>query len=190
MKNVSSLKSSFLIAMPSLQESLFSHSVILMAEKKDSGAMGFIINLPTGTMLMDALKILKIKNQQPLSVPILFGGPVQTDFFWFIHSTDFIGNSTLKVSEVFSLSSAMDILPVLDDPICPEIYQAGVGYAGWGPNQLEHEIELGSWWLDDFSLDMLFNVPHKEKWEFAFESLGADPTQLVDPTDPDSPSIN
>ncbi len=183
-------KAKFLIAMPSLKSPIFSSSVILMAEYKESGALGFIVNLPTGTLVKDALDLLKIQHTQPLEIPILFGGPVQTDFFWSVHSPEFEGVSTIKVHEDFYLTSAQELIPLLTDPNCPEIYLSGVGYSGWGADQLDREIEEGSWWYGDFDLDLLFKIDSSKRWDHAFKSLGADPEHLVDFTNPLDPTIN
>ena len=183
-------KAQFLVAMPSLKSPIFANSVILMAEHKNSGSLGFIINLPTGTKVNDALKLMNFEHTHVLDVPILFGGPVQTDFFWVIHSTDFSADSTIKVHDQFYLSSAQDIMPVLNDASCPEIFYAGVGYSGWGAQQLDREIEEGSWWLGDFDVNLLFNVELSERWNEAFKSLGADPEHLIDRSDPMDPTIN
>ncbi len=180
----------FIIAMPSLKESVFAHSVILMAEHHKEGALGCIVNLPTGTSIRDALKMMKIKNESLPDIPILFGGPVQTDFFWLIHSTRFMGQSTIRIHPTFSLSSAMEILPILGQDYCPEIYHAGIGYAGWGAQQLEREIEEGSWWEDEFNVDLLFGTPYSDQWGKAFEILGVNPDNLYDPADPSDPVVN
>ena len=83
-----------------------------------------------------------------------------------------------------------DIMPVLNDFSCPEIFYAGVGYSGWGAQQLDREIEEGSWWLGEFDVNLLFNVELSERWNEAFKSLGADPEHLIDRSDPMDPTIN
>ena len=173
----------FLIAMPSLINPFFSNSVILMAEYERSGALGFIINLPTGTKVNEALKVMKINHIQKLDVPILFGGPVQTDVFWVLHSSDFSGSSTLKIHEKFHWSLAEEIIPILGEVSCPEIFYAGVGYSGWDEKQLDREIEEGSWWLGDFDIKILFETEMSERWNEAFKSLGTDPGHLIDNMD-------
>jgi len=183
-------KATFLLAMPPLKESLFSQSVILMAESNKEGALGFIVNIPTGTLVKDALKVLNMNFNQTFDFPILYGGPVQNDFFWLLHSPEFEGKSTLKFNDKFYLSSAIDIIPLLGDDECPTIYSAGIGYSGWGEKQLDREIEEGSWWRCDIDIEHLFSVPHKNRWNKAFELLGAHPEHLVDHTNPSDPIIN
>lgn len=183
-------KAKLLIAMPALEKSVFSHSVVLMAEQEKPGSLGFIINLPTGTRIEEALKLMKIDQPVFKDIPILFGGPVQTDFFWFIHSPEMTTKSTIKLHEQFYLSSALDIFPSLLQKNAPQIFFSGVGYAGWGEQQLEREIEEGVWWLGDFDLDLVFKTEHEKQWKEAIKSLGVDPEHLIDFTNPSDPMIN
>ncbi len=187
---MSSGEARFLIAMPSLKGPIFQHSVILMAEYDDKGSLGFIVNLPTGTTAKEALKVMNFDHIQTLDIPILFGGPVQTDFFWVIHSPEFTGITTMKIHDGFYLTSAQELMPLLNNPDCPTIHFCGVGYAGWGTGQLEREIEEGAWWLGDFDISLLFDTEHLDRWNEAFKFLGADPNSLVDKTDPADPVIN
>ncbi|MGK0289011.1 MAG: putative transcriptional regulator [bacterium] len=181
---------SFLIAMPSLKDSVFSRSLIAMVEQNSSGALGFIINLPTGTTVNQALSMLKMSIRLDKDLPILFGGPVQTDFFWVMHAKGFSCRSTLPINSQLSISSALDILPILEEDYCPEIYQVGVGYSGWDASQLTKEIEEGSWWMTGLDKDLIFSTAHQERWKVALRTLGVDPKHLFDFTDPINPSIN
>ena len=183
-------KTKLLIAMPALEKSIFSHTVILMAEQEESGSLGFIVNLPTGTLIEEALKLVKIDRLDFKDIPILFGGPVQTDFFWFIHSPEITTRSTIKLHEQFYLSSALDVFPLLVQKSGPQIFFSGVGYAGWGERQLEREIEEGVWWLGDFDLDLVFKTEHDKQWQEAIKSLGVNPEHLIDLTNPSAPVIN
>lgn len=183
-------EATFLVAMPVLQQSIFSRSVILMAEEQKKGEFGIILNLPTGTSLKDALRLIDVNSNANLDIPILFGGPVQTNFFWFIHSVNFESKTTIKLTSDLYLSSALDILPYLEIGQGPEIFFAGVGYAGWAAEQLEKEIEEGDWWLSHIKPELLFNVDYKDKWKVAIKTLGVDPEDLVDLTDPMAPIVN
>ena len=183
-------QSKILIAMPSLKDSLFTHSVILMGEMNTGGALGFIINLPTSTKARDALEMMKIIQDKPLEHSVLFGGPVQTDFFWVIHSSEFSCKTTMKLNQEISLSYAPEVFPLLNDERCPQIYLTGVGYAGWAPNQLDREIEEGSWWLTEYNLENLLHTPFNSHWNQMMESLGVNPDHLYDPKNSGGKSIN
>jgi putative transcriptional regulator len=183
-------KAQFLIAMPALEKSIFTDTVIIMAEMEDTGALGFIINIPTGTKVNDALKLLQNDSSIDKDIQILFGGPVQTDFFWFIHSNSYESKSTIKIHPDIHLSSALEILPLLNTQEAPEIYFSGVGYSGWGVDQLNREIEEGVWWMGEFELSLLFDTPPDQQWNTAIKTLGADPEHLIDLTDPLDPIVN
>lgn len=180
----------FLVAMPSLKSTIFSNSVILMANHDSSGALGFIINLPTGTKMDEVFELMEIEYTGHLDVPVLFGGPVSPEFFWFIHSAEFIGKSTIKTHTDFYLTGAGELIPLLGTSDCPDIYYGGIGYSGWAELQLDREIEEGSWWMGDFDLKLLFETDMSERWNEAFKSLGADPDNIIDNSDPFDPTIN
>lgn len=184
-----SKKASFLIAMPNLQESIFTHSLILLAENTAEGALGFIVNQDSGAKLAQALKLLELESLGHLELPLLIGGPVQTDFFWLIHEPTFIGQGTMRLHSDLFLSPASDVLGEAPEER-PLVYQAGVGYAGWGPGQLDREIEEGAWWHAQLGLDLLFETPLEQRWEQAFESLGAHVEHLVDPQGRDDSMLN
>ena len=120
---------------------------------------------------------------------IHFGGPVQTEFFWVMHSTDFSCKSTIPINKDLSISAAIDVLPLLGKEKLPVIYQIGVGYSGWGPKQLDQEIEEGSWWYTHIAQEKLLSVEDEIKWDIAIESLGVDPSSLFD-TNPLNSFVN
>lgn len=180
----------FLLAMPVLKQSIFTRSVILMAEENHKGQLGIILNLPTGTLLKDALGLVGVNLNIYPDMPILFGGPVQTDFFWFIHAEGYQSATTIKLSSKFYLSAALDILPYLEMGQGPEIYYSGVGYSGWTAGQLEKEIEEGDWWLSQMNPEIIFNESFQNQWAVAMKTLGVDPENLVDLTNPLNPTIN
>ncbi|MDT8445353.1 MAG: YqgE/AlgH family protein [bacterium] len=184
-----SKKASFLIAMPSLQESLFSKSLILMAEHHSEGALGFIVNHDTGANLAQALRLLDLSSIDGVDLPLLLGGPVQTDFFWLLHEPSARCEGTMLLNQEVYLSPASSILalPVAERPL---IFQAGIGYAGWGPGQLDREIVEGSWWEAELDLKLLFETPLEKRWPEAFESLGAHVQDLIDPGDTAGPIFN
>ncbi|MDX2469166.1 MAG: YqgE/AlgH family protein [SAR324 cluster bacterium] len=182
-------KSSFLLAMPSMKDPLFMKSVVLLTSNNEEGALGFILNVTTGAELKEALNLMEYKIKNPPELPILLGGPVQTEFFWMIHSPVKVYPTTISKDENFAISGAMEIFPDIGKAGCPEIYFAGVGYAGWGASQLEEEIEEGSWWLDCIDPDDIFSVSPQNKWHEAFKILGIETAEIVDKTDTNEPPI-
>jgi len=180
-------KATFLLAMPSLEDGIFTKSLILMTQHDQAGSLGFIINHPTGAQIDEALKLMQIKASDIPKIPILLGGPVQTDFFWAIHAPDDQLESTIIKAPLFHISGAMEVFSLIGKPEAPQIYFCGVGYAGWGEQQLEREIEEGAWWKEELPWDTIIHTKAEEKWHQAFHEMGIETEDMIDKTDPFSP---
>ena len=183
-------KARLLMAMPSLEGAIFSESIILLAQQDEQGALGFIINKPTGANFQTALEILKLEPIDDDSLSLLMGGPVQSDFIWVAHDSAFDGENSYIINPEMSVSPAIDVFDPMHNHSHPELYLAGVGYAGWGPGQLETELEEGSWWMAEMDIQMLLKTPAELRWKAAFKHIGADTAFLIDRTDPLDPTIN
>jgi putative transcriptional regulator len=165
-------KPQILVAMPSLKDGYFDKSVILLCEYNESGAMGFVINSPSTTSVDDLLRELGLNGHPYQNRPIMIGGPVQPELCWVVHSGDYEGRSTTALGQSLCLSAAQEVLTSITEGVAPEHYLLGVGYAGWGPGQLDREIEQEAWWLAD--LDPLAVLQHtcEDRWEKVMEHLG------------------
>ncbi len=177
-----SLKNHFLIAMPSLNDSFFYHSVVYLCDHDDEGAVGLIINRPTQIMLNELLEHINIDSdsEQIKTTPILFGGPVQKSQGMVLH--DSIGkwdNSTQLADNIF-LTTSTDILKDISIDNGPKHMLIALGYAGWTAGQLEQEIADNSWLTVAASGDVLFNTPSKQRWQAAASLLGIDINLLSD----------
>jgi putative transcriptional regulator len=165
-------KPQILVAMPSLKDGYFDRSVILLCEYNETGAMGFVINSPSTTSVDDLLRELGLNGHPDQNKPIMIGGPVQPELCWVVHTADYHGRSTTALGESLSLSAAQEVLTSITEGIAPRDYLLGVGYAGWGPGQLDREIEQEAWWLAD--LDPLSILHHScdDRWDKVIEQLG------------------
>lgn len=162
-----------LIAMPRLQDGYFDQSVILLAEFNHSAAMGFVVSAPSTTTVADLMYELDIQPRpEHHEQPILVGGPVQNDFCWVLHTPEFEGVSTVRLSAQICLSGAQEVLPALAANEGPQFYWLGVGYAGWGSSQLEQEIEAESWWLARMDPLALIRESTELRWRKALRTLG------------------
>jgi len=161
-----------LVAMPSLKDGYFDKSVILLCEYNTSGAMGFVINSPSTTSVDDLLRELGLNGHPQQDKPIMIGGPVQPELCWVVHTTDYEGRSTTALGGNLALSAAQEVLTSITEGLAPNDYLLGVGYAGWGPGQLDNEIEQEAWWLAD--LDPLSILKHTcdDRWDKVMEHLG------------------
>ncbi|MDH4248783.1 MAG: YqgE/AlgH family protein [Deltaproteobacteria bacterium] len=165
-------KPQILIAMPSLKDGYFEKSVILLCEYNQAGAMGFVINSPSTTSVDDLLRELGLASVASQQQPIMIGGPVQPELCWVVHTEDFQGKSTTPLGHGLSLSAAQEVLTGITAGTPPREYLLGVGYAGWGPGQLDREIEEESWWLVDTDPKPLLNMNCENRWEEIMKGLG------------------
>ena len=84
----------------------------------------------------------------------------------------------MKIADGLYLSTSPDLLRRLLEPNPPSMTRLIVGYSGWGPGQLEAELEESSWLMSDIDRDLIFNTPADRLWEAAIRRLGADPAAL------------
>ena len=198
-----SLENQFLIAMPSLSDDYFNKTVTYICEHNDEGAMGLIINMPVNITLHDLLKQIEendqkesaaIKNEPELeksSVPsedltlahsleqlVLSGGPISQNRGFVLHRTQTGWKSSLALSDDIMITTSKDILMALGTDKAPEQFMVTLGYAGWGPGQLEAELQNNSWLTIDADSDILFNTPIEQRWQKATEKLGIDIAHL------------
>jgi len=163
-----------LVAMPSLKDSFFEKSVILLCDYSIEGALGFVINNPSSVNIKDILSgDLSIKDS--LNTPLLFGGPVEQEYLWTIHSQDFKSKSTKQVTSSICLSGIYEVLGAISKNEGPEKFHMGCGYAGWGPGQLDLEIERDSWWLAKIETELVLKMDYSHRWDFVLNQIGIDP---------------
>lgn len=175
-----SLENHFLIAMPALKDSYFDKTVTYICEHNDEGAMGLIINLPVNVTINDLLDQLEedIPKSDNLTQLVLTGGPVSTDKGFVLHSPQSGWSSSLALSDDVMITTSKDILMALGSDKAPENFMVTLGYAGWGPGQLEEEIQENTWLTTPSNSEILFKTPIKDRWQKATEMLGIDIAHL------------
>lgn len=176
MSETPNLRNHFLIAMPALADPNFSHTVTYICEHNDEGAMGIIINRPMEVTLAEVLRQMEIEpsNKLDTSVPVNEGGPVQPEHGFVIHSPIGAWESSLSISDDIALTTSRDILAAIGHAEGPSRYLIALGYAGWGPGQLEEEMAQNAWLSGPASMEILFDLPLEQRWEAAARLLGID----------------
>ena len=175
------LDGKLLIAMPSMGDPRFARSVIFMCAHSDEGAMGLIVNKPAPDLdFADLLEQLDMKvTDDSRQIRVHIGGPVEHGRGFVLHSPDYAGSdSTLRVDDDFGMTATLDILEDISQGRGPRDCLLALGYAGWGPGQLEGEIQANGWLTCEASHDLVFSRSDAEKWEAALASLGISPSFL------------
>jgi putative transcriptional regulator len=178
------LTNHFLIAMPSMHDPIFGGTVVYVCEHNDKGVLGVVINKPTD-MTMDVLfdridlKLSEGLKSTVSSAPIMFGGPVQDDRGFVLHSTGGRYSSSLAVTDEVAFTTSIDVLEAVANGDGPQRMLVSIGYAGWSPGQLEEEIGKNGWLTVGADAHVLFDLPVEERYNAAIKLLGIDPMMLA-----------
>ncbi|PAU52579.1 hypothetical protein BZL41_25240 [Pseudomonas sp. PIC25] len=168
------LKHHFLIAMPHMADPSFAQTVTYLVDHNEQGAMGLVINRPSGLNLADVMEQLRPDfDASPAcqNIPIFSGGPVQTDRGFVLHPAGQSYQATLELGEL-SLSTSQDILFAIADGQGPRRSLIALGYAGWEAGQLEAELVSNAWLTCPADLSILFDTPAEQRLEAAASRLG------------------
>jgi putative transcriptional regulator len=176
------LTGQLLIAMPGMRDERFARSVIYMCAHTEEGAMGLVLNQVieslTFNQLLGQLGIDESKSRS--DVPVHFGGPVESGRGFVLHTADFKQDATLEVDPEIGLTATVDILKAIARGNGPRRSLLALGYAGWGPGQLDSEIRQNGWLQVPADAQIIFDREHDSKWERAISKLGVDPRMLSD----------
>jgi putative transcriptional regulator len=176
----SSLAPSFLLSMPQLVDPNFSRTVVLLCKHNEDGALGLVVNRPLVTTGRVTVNLdPPVSTERELQVWV--GGPVEPHRSWVLVGEEPDQEeevSGLRIADGLYLSTSPDLLRRLLEPSPPPLARLIVGYAGWGPGQLEAELEESAWLMSDVDRDLIFNTPSDKLWETAIRRLGADPATL------------
>lgn len=170
-----SLQGSFLIATPRMPDPRFQTMVVyLCGHNAAEGAMGLTINRPTDHTLAEIMEGADIPVPEGELPCIYLGGPMEREAGFFLFSNDFECVNFMQVSKNVRLSSDVEILRAIARGQRPERYLFALGYAGWAPGQLEHELGDDGWLVLPGDEEVIFNTPDDKKWEKAALQLGID----------------
>ena len=176
------LTGQLLIAMPSMRDARFARTVIFMCAHNQNGAMGLVINRLVGAItfpdLLDQLGIQKTEDAEEIRVH--FGGPVESGRGFVLHSSDYNQDSTLEVDSKIALTATIDILRDIATGSGPRQRLMALGYAGWGPGQLDLEIQDNGWLHVEADDELIFGDDLGNKWERAIGKLGVSVSMLSD----------
>ena len=166
-----------LVSMPQLADPNFTRTVVLLAEYSGRGAFGLIVNRQMTEPACDV-----IKPEPPMDihedVHLYLGGPVEPHRAWVLTSRRELDDEALEIVDGVFLSAAPDLIRhALKSTPDPRI-RLVIGYAGWGPGQLDDELAASAWLMAPVEADLVFETPLERMWETAIRRLGADPAAL------------
>ncbi len=174
------LTGQLLIAMPNMRDPRFARSVIYVCAHNADGAMGLVVNRLVGSVTFpDLLEQLNIEGGTACEeIRVHFGGPVESGRGFVLHSGDYRHDSTLQVDEEMALTATVDILTDIAQGRGPRCSLLALGYAGWGPGQLDSEFQANGWLSVAADETLIFDDDLDSKWERAIGKLGIDVSLL------------
>jgi len=174
------LSGQLLIAMPTMQDPRFARTLICLCAHSPSGAMGLVLNKPLEKLSFEGL--LRQVNVEPLpparTIRLVAGGPVEESRGFVLHSSDWTAEGSMAVEGGLGLTASLDILKAIAEGGGPRSCVLALGYAGWGPGQLDHEFQQNAWLSVEPDEDLLFDSDSGTKWRRALAKLRVDPLAL------------
>jgi putative transcriptional regulator len=170
------LKHQLLIAMPNLDDPNFFHTVTLICDHTEAGAMGIVINRPTDIKAGEVFEQMEIETQHAgtAEAPVFLGGPVEEQRGFVLHSGSKRWDSTLNIAPDVNITTSRDILEAMARGDGPDQSLIALGYAGWGAGQLEQEMLDNAWLTVSANKSILFELPPTQRWEASARLLGVD----------------
>ena len=182
------LTNHFLIAMPAMEDDMFGRSVVYMCEHSDKGALGLVVNKPSGIRIANLFDKVELPlNRADLAEqPVFQGGPVQTERGFVLH--DAVGDvgaqepvyaSTLSIPGGLEMTTSRDVLEAVSQGQGPQQLLVTLGCAGWSAGQLEEEILRNGWLTVPADPAIIFETPIESRFVAAMNLLGIDPNRLT-----------
>ena len=172
-----------LVAMPQMHDERFARSVIYLCAHTSDGAMGIVVNSPLREpSFPDLLRQLNVDPAPPArEIRLCSGGPVEHARGFVLHTSDWTVEGSLQVDGRLALTASVDILRAIAQGGGPRQGILALGYSGWGPGQLDAEIERNAWLsVPVADLGLIFDDDDPGKWRRALAQLRVDPSLLSD----------
>jgi putative transcriptional regulator len=163
-----------LVASPSMGDPRFAGTVIYLVAHDQNGAMGLVLNRSLGEGSLKALlQGFGVDDAKTDGVVRLqYGGPVEPTRGFVLHSADYSGRNTRVIGDGVALSTGFDVLKALAVGGGPEQRRFYLGYAGWGPGQLEGELTRDDWMTAPADPAFIFDDDIDGVWKKATKSAG------------------
>lgn len=174
------LAGQLLVAMPHMLDERFAKTVIYVCAHTEDGAMGLVVN-----KVMENIDFPDLLDQLSLSaspkgedIRVHFGGPVESGRGFVLHSSDYVQDATMVIDKAIAMTATTDILRDIAEGEGPRNSLLALGYAGWGPGQLDTEIQANGWLSVQADDNLVFNMDPKSVWQGALSKMGIDVSML------------
>ena len=167
--DTTSLAGQLLIAAPTIGDPRFAHTVILMVRHDNEGALGIVINRPVGERSIAALLEASGHDDADVAgiVRVFAGGPVQPELGFVVHSAEYRRPETVDIDGRVAMTASRQVLLDIGHNKGPEKSLFALGYAGWGPGQLEGELARNNWFTTPEEPNLVFEDGRDNLWKDA-----------------------
>lgn len=176
-----SLTGKCLVAMPSISDELFAHTVIYVCDHNNDGAMGLVVNKQIREFyfsdLISQFNIAKIEPIEPIMLHQ--GGPIDKIRGFVLHSAEYNKDDTKLIDDKIAISSSLSVLNDIAFGIGPRYNLIALGYSSWNSKQLEKEIINNDWLVVEPTPELLFKCRDEDKWQQAIDSLDFDISRIA-----------
>jgi putative transcriptional regulator len=174
------LTGQILLAMPAMRDPRFAQGVIFICAHTAEGAMGVLLNRPLKTpRFVELLKQLEIEpTPAAREIRLGTGGPVDNNRGFVLHSPDWMTEGSLEVDGTYVLTANLEILTAIAAGDGPKQGFLALGYAGWGPGQLDEEMLANAWLSVGPDEAIVYGGDDGTKWRRALAKLRIDPGML------------
>jgi putative transcriptional regulator len=176
---IDNLTGMFLIATPGLKDPNFERTVVLICDHTSQGAFGLVINRILLNSFIPLIEWLDVKETKK-DIPVFYGGPVKPEQGYILFIPEDVNYASINIKDNLSLTTSKEILIDLAKGKGPKKYLFALGFSGWAPGQLEYELMIDSWLVAPMDKRIIFDIPVKDRWKAAANSIGVDLTRLVD----------
>jgi putative transcriptional regulator len=177
------LTNHFLIAMPALDDAIFSKSVVYVCEHTERGALGLMINKPAELKMVSLFEKvdLPLSRADVANSPVFQGGPVQTERGFVLHVPIWVSQdqpaeslyaSTMLIPGGLEMTTSKDVLEAIASGAGPRKVLVSLGYSAWGEGQLETELGENSWLTVHADPEIIFDTPVAQRYDKALSLLG------------------
>jgi putative transcriptional regulator len=172
-----SLAPVLLLSMPQMVDPNFTRTVILLAEYSQRGAFGLVVNRQ---MAEPACEVVRPEPPMDIQkdVHLFVGGPVEPQRAWVLTARRDLDDNALELADGVYLSAAPELIRLALGSSPDPMTRLVIGYAGWGPGQLDDELAASAWLMLPVQADLVFETPVDRMWETAIRRLGAEPSAL------------
>lgn len=169
------LSGQFLLAMPAMGDPRFERSVIALCAHDAAGAFGLCLTLPMDDVSVpDLMRQLDIDPGELPDVPVLMGGPVESQRGFVLHSPDYGGLDTRHVAGRWAITGTRDVLEAIAAGRGPKRWLVALGYAGWSDGQLEEELAHNGWFTTAATESLIWETAPADRWRQGFAISGVD----------------